>query len=239
MQRTWWPEAGTIIVTGPYRPISRYYSHLVAVRGRCSIVTCMRVRWVSHTRKYTQWNIFLFESSDKSPYWTNPYHIGFRCETSLNFHTYFGQCPNDTYILLHFPLYVCSNYPHTGLTTATAPSGHQMAVVTCDQSIPCHAPGVMPGVMPLPHCGRAEFSEGDFFVGRLLLGRVVYKAEFSGYRSTGPLFDLRYMFRQTKEWRQAAEPAYGYRCFDSKRKSEASTKLCPYLAHWCVYNTFS
>ena len=72
-------------------------------------VTCMRVRWVSHTRKYTQWNIFLFESSDKSPYWTNPYHIGFRCEASLNFHTYFGQCPNDTYILLHFPLYVCSH----------------------------------------------------------------------------------------------------------------------------------
>ena len=107
----------------------------MAVRGRCSIVTCMRVRWVSHTRKYTQWNIFLFESSDKSPYWTNPYHIGFRCEASLNFHTYFGQCPNDTYILLHFPLYVCSNYPHTGLTTATAPSGHQMAVVTCDRSI--------------------------------------------------------------------------------------------------------
>ena len=95
----------------------------------------MRVRWVSHTRKYTQWNIFLFESSDKSPYWTNPYHIGFRCEASLNFHTYFGHCPNDTYILLHFPLYVCSNYPHTGLTTATAPSGHQMAVITCDRSI--------------------------------------------------------------------------------------------------------
>ena len=65
------------------------------------------------------------------------------------------------------------------------------------------------------NCGRAEFSEGEFFVGRLLLGRVVYKAEFSGYRSTGPLSDLpsdlRYMFRQTKEWRQAAEPAYGYR----------------------------
>ena len=56
---------------------------------------------------------------------------------------------------------------------------------------------------------------------------------------TGPLSDLRYMFCQTKEWRQAAEPAYGYRCFGSKRKSEASTKICPYLAHWCVYNTFS
>ena len=40
-------------------------------------VTCMRVRWVSHTWKYTQWNIFMFQSSDKSPYWTNPYHIGF------------------------------------------------------------------------------------------------------------------------------------------------------------------
>ena len=72
------------------------------------------------------------------------------------------------------------------------------------------------------NCGRAEFSEGEFFVGRLLLGRVVYKAEFSGYRSTGPLSDVRYMFRQTKEWRQAAKPAYGYRCFGSKRKSEAS-----------------
>ena len=62
-------------------------------------------------------------------------YISFRCEASLHFRTYFGQCPNDTYILLHFPLYVCSNYPHTGLTTATAPSGHQMAVVTCDRSI--------------------------------------------------------------------------------------------------------
>ena len=92
-------------------------------------VTCMRVRWASHTWKYTQWNIFLFESSDKFPYWTNPYHIGFRYEESLNFHTYLGQCPNDTYILLHIPLHVCPNYPHTRLTTATAPSGHQMAIV--------------------------------------------------------------------------------------------------------------
>ena len=32
--------------------------------------------------------------------------------------------------------------------------------------------------------------------------------EFSAQGSTGPLSDLRYMFRQTKEWRQAAEPAY-------------------------------
>ena len=95
-------------------------------------VTCMRVRWVSHTWKYTQWNIFLFEASDKSPYWTNPHHMGFR---SLNFHTYFGQCPNDTCILLHIPLHVCPNYPHTGLTTATAPSGHQMAVVKWDRSV--------------------------------------------------------------------------------------------------------
>ena len=73
-------------------------------------------------------------------------------------------------------------------------------------TIPCHAPGVM----PLPHCGKAEFSEGEFFVGRLLLVRVVYKAEFSGYR-----------------------------CIGSKRKSEAGTKICPYLAHWCIYNKFS
>ena len=92
-------------------------------------VTCMRVRWVSHAWKYTQWNIFLFESSDKSPYWTNPYHIGFRYETPLNFYTYFGQCPNDIYILLHILCHVCPNYPHTGLATATAPSGHQMAIV--------------------------------------------------------------------------------------------------------------
>ena len=48
-------------------------------------VACMRIRWVSHAWKYTQWNIFLFESSDKSPYRTNPYHIGFRYEASLNF----------------------------------------------------------------------------------------------------------------------------------------------------------
>ena len=78
-------------------------------------VTCVRVRWVSHTWKYTQWNIFLFEPSDKSPFWTNSYHVGFRYEATLNFHTYFGQCPNDIYILLHM--------------TATAPSGHQMAIV--------------------------------------------------------------------------------------------------------------
>ena len=83
-------------------------------------VTCMRVCWVSHTWKYTQWNIFLFESSHKSPFWTNPYHIGFRYEASLNFHTYFGQHPNDTNILLHIPLHVFPNHPHTGLTTAMA-----------------------------------------------------------------------------------------------------------------------
>ena len=99
-------------------------------------VTGMRVRWVSHTWKNTQWNVSLFESSDKCPYWTNPYHMGFRYEASLNFHTYFGQCPNDTYILLHMPLHACPNYPHTGLTTTTAPSGHQMAVVTWDRCIP-------------------------------------------------------------------------------------------------------
>ena len=28
-----------------------------------------------------------------------------------------------------FLCHVCPNYPHTGLTTATAPSGHQMAIV--------------------------------------------------------------------------------------------------------------
>ena len=95
----------------------------------------MRVRWVSHTWKNTQWNVSLFESSDKCPYWTNPYHMGFRYEASLNFHTYFGQCPNDTYILLHMPLHACPNYTHTGLTTTTAPSGHQMAVVTWDRCI--------------------------------------------------------------------------------------------------------
>ena len=61
--------------------------------------------------------------------------MGFRYVASLNFHTYFGQCPNDTYILLHIPLHVCPNYPHTGLTTTTTPSVHQMAVVACDRSI--------------------------------------------------------------------------------------------------------
>ena len=91
-------------------------------------VTCMRARCVSHTWKYTQWNIFLFESSDKSPYWINPYHIGFRYEVSLNYQSYFGQCSNDIYILLHIAL-SCLSYPHTGLATAMAPSGHQMAIV--------------------------------------------------------------------------------------------------------------
>ena len=100
---------------------------------------CGYAAGVSHTWKYAQWNTFLFESSDKSPYWTNPYHLGLRYDASFNFHTYFGQCPNDIYILLHIPLHLCLNYPHTGLTTATAPSGHQMAVVTWDRSIemPC------------------------------------------------------------------------------------------------------
>ena len=135
-------------------------------------VTCMRVRWVSHTWKpeYTQWNIFLFQSSHKSSLSTNPCHMGFRYEASLNFYTYSGQCPNDTYILLHIPLHVCPNYPHTGLTTATAPSGHQMAVVTWDRSIgtcigrTCRQPSFprwkwLPGVMFLtflwPQSGRA------------------------------------------------------------------------------------
>ena len=77
-------------------------------------VACMRVRWVSHTWKYSQRNIFLFESSDKSPYWTNPFHTGFRYEASLNFHTYFGQCPNDIYILLHIPLSCLSKLPAHG-----------------------------------------------------------------------------------------------------------------------------
>ena len=87
-------------------------------------VTCMRVHWVSHTWKYTQhWNIFLFESRDTSPYWTNLYHIGFRYEASLNFQTHFGQCPSDTNSLLHIPLDVCPNYPHTvqeGLSIASS-----------------------------------------------------------------------------------------------------------------------
>ena len=77
-------------------------------------VTCMRVRWISHTWKYTQRNICLFESSEKSPYWTNPHHIGFRYVASLNFHTYFGQCPNDIYILLHIPLSCLSKLPAHG-----------------------------------------------------------------------------------------------------------------------------
>ena len=84
-------------------------------------VTCMRVRCVSHTWKYIQWNIFLFESSDKSPYWTNPYHIGFRYEASLNFHTYFGQCPNDIYILLHIPLSCLSKLPAHGASDCHGP----------------------------------------------------------------------------------------------------------------------
>ena len=84
-------------------------------------VTCMRVRWVSHTWKYTQWNIFLFESSDKSPYWTNPYHVGFRYEASLNFHTYFGQCPNDINILLHIPLSCLSKLPAHGANDCHGP----------------------------------------------------------------------------------------------------------------------
>ena len=77
-------------------------------------VTCMRVCWISHTWKYTQWNIFLFESSDKSPNWTNSHHIWFRYEASLNFHIYFGQCPNDMYILLHIPLSCLSKLPAHG-----------------------------------------------------------------------------------------------------------------------------
>ena len=84
-------------------------------------VTCMRVRWISHTWKYTQWNIFLFESSDKTPYWTNPNDIGFRYEASLNFHTYFGQFPNDIYILLHIVLSCLSKLPAHGANDCHGP----------------------------------------------------------------------------------------------------------------------
>ena len=103
------------------RPISRYYSHLVAVRGRCSIghvhagtlgFTYMEI----HTVKY-----ILFESSDKSPHWTNPYHIGFRYEASLNFHTYCGQCLNGIYILLHIPLSCLSKLPAQGANNCHGP----------------------------------------------------------------------------------------------------------------------
>ena len=45
--------------------------------------------------------------------------------------------PNGTYgqSSATTPLHVCPNNPPTGLTTAMAPSGHQMAVVTWDRSI--------------------------------------------------------------------------------------------------------
>ena len=56
--------------------------------------------------------------------------MGSTYEASLKFHTYFGQCSNDTYILLHLPLHVCPNYPHTEVTITTAPSGRHMAVET-------------------------------------------------------------------------------------------------------------
>ena len=108
-------------------------------------VTCMRVRWVSHTWKYTQWNIFLLESSDKSPYWTNPYHVGFRHEASLNFHTYFGQCPNDIYILLHIPLSCLSKLPAHGANDCHGPSGRQMAIVV-SRTVYFSAS------MQIPHC---------------------------------------------------------------------------------------
>ena len=93
--------------------------------------------------------------------------------------------------------------------------------------IPCHAPGPEPRTVAEPSSPRASSLWADF-----------YWVELSTRPSSPDTValdlawsDLRYMFRQTKEWRQAAEPAYGYRCFGSKRKSEASTKICPYLAH--------
>ena len=70
-----------------------------------------------HTVKY-----ILFESSNKSPHWTNPHHIGFRYEASLNFHTYFGQCSNDIYILLHIPLSCLSKLPAHGAYDCHGPA---------------------------------------------------------------------------------------------------------------------
>ena len=45
---------GVVLTACCNRPISRYYSHLVAAGVAVVSVTCMRVRWVSHTWKYTQ-----------------------------------------------------------------------------------------------------------------------------------------------------------------------------------------
>ena len=53
--------------------------------------------------------------------WTNPYHVGFRYEASLNFHTYFGQCPNDICILLHIPLSCLSKLPAHGANDCHGP----------------------------------------------------------------------------------------------------------------------
>ena len=48
-------------------------------------VTCMRVRWVSHTWKYTRWNTFLLESSHKSPYWKKSLSHGIKIWSIIKF----------------------------------------------------------------------------------------------------------------------------------------------------------
>ena len=53
-----------------YTPVARYYNHLETVRGRGSI-SCIHAGSLG----CIEWNTFLFEWSNKSPYWGNPYHI--------------------------------------------------------------------------------------------------------------------------------------------------------------------
>ena len=71
-----------------YLTLTRYLSHELSCR-QTLITTSMLL------------NVYLFESSDKSPYWTNPYHIGLRYEASLNFHAYFGQFITTGVLLVH------------------------------------------------------------------------------------------------------------------------------------------
>ena len=73
-----------------------------------------------------------------------------------------------------------------------------------------HSGWLVPHCHPTCHPGSRGHGDLVFSASRTRCGRITGTS--GSHHSTGPLSDLR-LFRQTKEWRQAAEPAYSHhRC---------------------------
>ena len=78
-------------------------------------VTCMRAGFHIHGNTHSDIYFCLNQAINPHIDKSLPHSdIGFRYEASLNFHTYFGQCPIDDYILLHIPLSCLSQLPTHG-----------------------------------------------------------------------------------------------------------------------------